>query len=71
MVRDRVKATLASAAKPPKVVELHPPSVDEYLRATERLADYANGHLANSDDELAHRLSFSASLRRWRADSAP
>jgi site-specific DNA recombinase len=54
--RDRVKATLASAAKPPKVVELHPPSVDEYLRAIERLADYANGHLADSDDELAQSL---------------
>jgi site-specific DNA recombinase len=54
--RDHVKATLASAAKPPKVIELHPPSVDEYLRAIERLADYANGHLAKSDDELAQSL---------------
>jgi hypothetical protein len=54
--RDRVKAALASAAKPPKVIELHPPSVDDYLRAIERLADYANGHLAKSDDELARSL---------------
>ena len=51
--RDRVKAALASATKPPKVVELHPPSVDEYLRAIERLVDYTNDHLANGDDELA------------------
>jgi site-specific DNA recombinase len=54
--RDHVKATVASAAKPPKLIELHPPSVDEYLRAIERLADYANGHLAKSDDELAQSL---------------
>jgi site-specific DNA recombinase len=53
--RDRVKATLASAAEP-KVIELHPPSVDEYLREIERLADYANGHLAKGDDELAQSL---------------
>jgi len=38
------------------VMELHPPSVDEYLRAIERLADYENGHLAKSDDELAQSL---------------
>ena len=38
------------------MVELHPPSVDEYLRAIERLADYANGHLAKSDDEVAQSL---------------
>ena len=54
--RDRAKAALASAAKPPKVIELHPPSVDEYLRAIERLADYANGQLAKSDDELAQSI---------------
>jgi site-specific DNA recombinase len=54
--RDRVKDALASAAKPLRVVALHPPSVDEYLRAIERLADYANGHLARSDDELAQSL---------------
>ena len=54
--RDRVKAALASAAKPPKVIELHPPSVEDYLRAIERLADYANGHLSKSDDELAKSL---------------
>ena len=35
---------------------MHPPSVDEYLRAIERLADYANGHLAKGDDELAQSL---------------
>jgi site-specific DNA recombinase len=54
--RDRVKVALESAAKPPKVIELHPPSVDEYLRAIERLADYTNGRLAKSDDELAQSL---------------
>ncbi|MBV8112340.1 MAG: zinc ribbon domain-containing protein [Hyphomicrobiales bacterium] len=54
--RDHVKAALASAAKPPKVIALHPPSVDEYLRAIEKLADYANGHLAKSDEELAQSL---------------
>jgi hypothetical protein len=54
--RDRVIAALESAAKPPKVVELHAPSVDQYLRAIERLADYANGHLAKSDDEVAQSL---------------
>src|SRR5262249_43651476 len=54
--RDRVKVALESAANPPKVIELHPPSVDEYLRAIERLADYTNGRLAKSDDELAQSL---------------
>jgi len=54
--RDRVKAALDSATKAPKVIELHPRSVDQYLRATERLADYANSQLAKGDDELAQSL---------------
>jgi site-specific DNA recombinase len=51
--RDCVKAALESAAKPPKVVELYPPSVDEYLTAIDKLAEYATGHLRSGDDELA------------------
>jgi site-specific DNA recombinase len=54
--RDGVKAALASAAKPPKMIELHPRSVDKYLRAIERLADYANSQLVKSDDEVAQCL---------------
>ena len=54
--RDAVRADLERAAKPPKVVKLHPPSVDQYLQAIERLASYANGHLLAGHDDLAQAL---------------
>ena len=54
--RDKLAAELEAIAKPPKVVQLHAPSVDAYLAAIDKLADYANSHLVAHDDEVAQCL---------------
>jgi len=54
--RDKLAAGLEAIAKPPRLVELHPPSVDAYLEAIDKLSEYANGRLAAEDDELAQCL---------------
>lgn len=54
--RDAARSEVERAAKPPKVVQLHPPSVDRYLQAIEQLAAYANGHLVGGDNDVAQAL---------------
>jgi len=54
--RDKVAAGLEAIAKPPRLAELHPPSVDPYLAAIDKLSEHANGRLAAEDDELAQCL---------------
>jgi hypothetical protein len=47
---------MESIAKPPKVVKLHPPSVDEYLEAIETLSAFANGLILEKNDQMSECL---------------
>jgi site-specific DNA recombinase len=54
--RDRLAAEMDSVAKPPKVMKLHPPSVDEYLEAIEALSAFANGLISEKNDRMSECL---------------
>ncbi len=54
--RDRAKAELELAEKPPKVVTLHPAAINEYLRNLDRLAELIGADIAEGDHGLAQAL---------------
>jgi site-specific DNA recombinase len=51
--RDQVASEKELVAKRPKVVRLHPPSVDRYLESVERLSDYITGKISGDGAYLA------------------
>jgi hypothetical protein len=54
--RDRLSAQIESTAKPPKVVKLHPPALEEYLEAIETLSAFTNGLILDKNDRLSECL---------------
>jgi hypothetical protein len=54
--RDSLAIQIESITKPPKVVKLHAPAVDEYLEAIQTLSAFANGLIFEKNDRLSECL---------------